>query len=70
MNRCAYVVPLGVWLEQLWQSGNTLEAMAYLLPRMTGAQLEVVYNAAAADTRLALQRIVEMAGGVDRAFLG
>ena len=30
LNRCAYVAPLGVWLEQLWQSGNTLESLANL----------------------------------------
>ena len=30
MNHCAYVKLTGTWLEALWQSGNTLEAMANL----------------------------------------
>lgn len=30
MNHCSYVSLGGVWLEALWQSGNTLEALANL----------------------------------------
>jgi hypothetical protein len=42
--------------------------MAFLLPRISGAQLDVVYSAAPSDCRAAFLRIAEFAVGASFSY--